>query len=111
MQCMKSVQIRSFFWPVFPRIRTEYGEKSVFGHFSRSAALEAASLLQLRTKHLEQSKEIQQNWTRLERFDFGYYCKILSNNSSKRNKIVSKRFKAKIKFSALMSGVNSEWTA
>ena len=93
---MKSVQIRSFFWPVFPRIRTEYGEirtrkKSVFGHFSRSAALEAASLLQLRTKHLEQSKEIQQNWTRLDRFDFGCYCKILSNNSfrfsSKRNKM------------------------
>ena len=24
--CMKSVQIRSFFWSVFSRIRTEYGE-------------------------------------------------------------------------------------
>ena len=25
-QCVKSVQIRSFFWSVFPRFRTEYGE-------------------------------------------------------------------------------------
>ena len=24
--CVKSVQIRTFFWSVFPRIRTEYGE-------------------------------------------------------------------------------------
>ena len=37
----KSVQIRSFFWSVFSRIRTEYGgytdqKNSVFGHFSRS---------------------------------------------------------------------------
>ena len=52
--CVKSVQIRSFFWPVFSRIRNEYGEilrispysvrmwgntdqkNSVFGQFSRS---------------------------------------------------------------------------
>ena len=52
--CVKSVQIRSFFWSVFSRIRTEYREirsispysaqmwenkdhkKSVFGHFSRN---------------------------------------------------------------------------
>ena len=50
---MKSVQIRSFFWSVFPRTRTEYEiygkslysdrvweirirKNSVFGHFSRS---------------------------------------------------------------------------
>ena len=37
--CVKCVQIRSFFWSVFPRIRTEYGKirtrkNSVFGHFS-----------------------------------------------------------------------------
>ena len=65
VHCVKSVQIRSFFWSVFSRIRTEYGEilriwtlriwtpysvytdilwtlriwtkNSVFGHFSRSA--------------------------------------------------------------------------
>ena len=33
LDCMKSVQIRSFFWFVFSRIRTEYGDllrKSVF---------------------------------------------------------------------------------
>ena len=36
--CVKRVQIRSFFWSVFSRIRTEYGpeKKSAFGHFSRS---------------------------------------------------------------------------
>ena len=47
--CLKSVQIRSFFWFVFSCIRTEYGDllrkslysvqikkKSVFGHFSRN---------------------------------------------------------------------------
>ena len=38
---VESVQIRSFFWSVFSRIRTEYGKirtrkNSVFGHFSRS---------------------------------------------------------------------------
>ena len=48
MHCVKSVQIRSFFWSVFSLIRTEYGEilriqsecrkiwtrkNSVFGHF------------------------------------------------------------------------------
>ena len=26
VHCVKSVQIRSFFWSVFSRIRTEYGE-------------------------------------------------------------------------------------
>ena len=26
LHCVKSVQIRSFFWSVFSRIRTEYGE-------------------------------------------------------------------------------------
>ena len=42
--CVKSVQIMSFIWSVFSRIRTEYGEirtrkNSVFGHFSRSRVL------------------------------------------------------------------------
>ena len=40
--CVKSVQIQSYFWSVFSCIRTEYRKiwsknKSVFGHFSRSA--------------------------------------------------------------------------
>ena len=30
IHCVKSVQIRSFFWSVFPRIRTEYEYLSVF---------------------------------------------------------------------------------
>ena len=38
---MKSAQIRSFFWPVFSYIQSEYRKvqtrkNSVFGHFSRS---------------------------------------------------------------------------
>ena len=55
--CVKSVQIRSYFWSVFSRIRTEYGEysvslhiqsecgkirtknNSIFGHFSHSAKI------------------------------------------------------------------------
>ena len=53
--CMKSIQIRSYFWSVFSSIRTEYGEilslriqseyrkmrtrkNSVFGHFSGSVS-------------------------------------------------------------------------
>ena len=41
--CVKSVQIRSFFWSVFPCIRAYYTELrvkiSVFGHFSCSESL------------------------------------------------------------------------
>ena len=54
MHCVKSVQIRSFFWSVFSCVRTEYRDlllkslysfqvhentdqkSSIFGHFSRS---------------------------------------------------------------------------
>ena len=38
MQCVKSVQIQSFFWSVFCYIWAEYGPQkcSVFGNFSRS---------------------------------------------------------------------------
>ena len=40
--CVKSAQIRSYFWPLFFSTRTEYKKirtrnNSVFGHFSRSA--------------------------------------------------------------------------
>ena len=56
--CLKSVQIRSFFWSVFTYIWTEYGDllrkspcsvqmqkirsrkNSVFGHFSRSSCIQ-----------------------------------------------------------------------
>ena len=42
VKCVKSVQIRSFFWFVFSCIRTEYRKiqtrkNSVFGHFLRSS--------------------------------------------------------------------------
>ena len=38
IHCMKSFQMRSFFWSVFSRILTEYGpeKNSVFGHCSRN---------------------------------------------------------------------------
>ena len=35
--CVKSVQIRSFFWFVFSRIRTEYGEILYLSVFSQNA--------------------------------------------------------------------------
>ena len=45
LNCVKSVQIRSYFWFVFSCISTEYRKvrtrnNSVFGHFSRSAPVE-----------------------------------------------------------------------
>ena len=45
--CVKSVQIRSFFWSVFNSIRAECGKirtrkNSVFGHFSRSGMEETS---------------------------------------------------------------------
>ena len=41
MHCKKSIQIRTFYWSIFYRIRTECGKirtrkNSVFGHFSCS---------------------------------------------------------------------------
>ena len=44
LDCVKSVQIRSFFCSVFSRIQSKYGKirtrkNSVFGHFLRSAGL------------------------------------------------------------------------
>ena len=37
MHFVKSIKIRSFFWSVFSRIRTEYGEMlRISGQFSRS---------------------------------------------------------------------------
>ena len=52
IHCVKSVEIRSFFWSVFCRIRTEYGDirsisvirirqNPVFWHFSRSDEFES----------------------------------------------------------------------
>ena len=37
MHCVKSVQIQSYFWSAFSRIRTEYGEISYFSLFSPNA--------------------------------------------------------------------------
>ena len=50
--CVKSVQIRSYFWSVFSCIRTEYRKiwtrnNSVFEHFSRNALLDAKNVWKL----------------------------------------------------------------
>ena len=42
--CVKSVQLQSFFWSIFSSIRTEYRKirtrkNSVFGHYSRSVEM------------------------------------------------------------------------
>ena len=34
LQCMNSVQLRKFFWSVFSRIRTEYGETLCISPYS-----------------------------------------------------------------------------
>ena len=60
---MNSVQGRSFFWSVFSRIRTEYGEVLVFGHFSRSGAcsesLGIAQLLPIDEPYVDLVKDFQ----------------------------------------------------
>ena len=44
-RCVKSVQMRNYFWSVFSCIWTEYGpgNNSVFGHFSRIGVLSFAT--------------------------------------------------------------------
>ena len=73
--CVKCVQIRSFFWSVFSRIqteygeilrsffwsvfspiRTEYGEILVFGHFSRSVQI-------WHPLHFQRTKKAAFNWS------------------------------------------------
>ena len=75
IHCVKSVQIRSFFWSVFSRIqteygeilrsffwsvfspiRTEYGEILVFGHFSRSVQI-------WHPLHFQRTKKAAFNWS------------------------------------------------
>ena len=55
--CVKSVQIRSFFWSVFSCIRTEYRKirtrnNSVFRHFSRSVRTRKSLMKHLRQEML-----------------------------------------------------------
>ena len=56
IHCVKSVQIRSFFWSVFSPIRTEYGEILVFGHFSRSVQI-------WHPLHFQRTKKAAFNWS------------------------------------------------
>ena len=60
--CVKSVQIRNYFWSVFSSIRTEYGEirtrnNSVFGHFSRSVLLNE-SFIQSLKQRIDSTEEL-----------------------------------------------------
>ena len=52
--CVKSVQIRSFFWSVFSRIQPEY-KNSVFGYFSSSVVFGQISKLCTSFLNLPQS--------------------------------------------------------
>ena len=60
--CVKSIQIRSFFWSVFSRIQSEYGKirtgkNSVFGHFPRSVKLSSLSCGYVLERNKQKKKE------------------------------------------------------
>ena len=54
--CVKSVQIRSYFWSVFSCIRTS--NNSVFGLFSPSDSLQNCKLIRVIKKPKERSKDL-----------------------------------------------------
>ena len=76
---LKSVQIQTFFWSVFSRIRTEYGDlirklpysvrmysvrkNSAFGHFSRSLVLYQTNTWK---RSIRQSNNLRSNKWRVE---------------------------------------------
>ena len=58
---MKSVQIRIYFWSVFPYIQSEYSKirtrnNSVFGHFSRGVSYKRSCSLKFRKFHWKLTK-------------------------------------------------------
>ena len=80
LHCMKSVQIRGFFWSVFSYIRNEYGNlrskspysvriqenrdriNSVFGYFSRSVTdSKGKIILQILGEQIEMLSEVSKN--------------------------------------------------
>ena len=69
MHCVKSVQIRSFFWSVFSRIRTEYGAISYLSVFSPNTG----KCRPERTTHLATFREVMKN------FRIGYPSTHLSH--------------------------------
>ena len=69
---VKSVQIRSFIWSIFPRIRTKYGkirtrENSVFEHFSHSVCLLFAKIT-LKTTNIRRKTTFQNGFQVLSMF-------------------------------------------
>ena len=59
--CMKSVQIRIYFWSVFPYIQSEYSKirtrnNSVFGHFLRGVSYKRSCSLKFRKFHWKLTK-------------------------------------------------------
>ena len=80
LHCMKSVQIRSYFWSVFSCIQSKYRKiqtrnNSVFGHFSRSAWLIKniiggniyLSLTKRQTKHFQHCGWNRVLWIRVKK--------------------------------------------
>ena len=61
LHCVKSVQIRSFFWSECGKIRTR--KNSVFGHISHSVSSEAIRYSKnLCQQHLKETKLFRFNW-------------------------------------------------
>ena len=69
MHCVKSVQVRSFFWSVFSRIRTEYGAISYLSVFCPNTG----KCRPERTTHLDTFREVIKN------FRIGYPSTHLSH--------------------------------
>ena len=88
--CVKSAQIRSFFWSVFSGVRTEYGKilrireirtikNSVFANFSRSVCVFDLSV----TKDLEQRRKTKKICVSLRFYkQFRYSLSVDTENTS-----------------------------
>ena len=65
--CVKSVQIRSFFWSVFSCIRTR--KNSIFGHFSRSAVYATSLFIQpLKVSEDQRFPDVFRGYKKREQF-------------------------------------------
>ena len=103
VHCVKNVQIRSFFWSIFSRIRTEYGEtrsispysvrmrqkrtrkNSAFGHFPRSG----------NCRSLKKILEISQDLFELKD---GFLRATTAQNAVNSPNLLAKKFCGKAQF-------------
>ena len=82
LHCVKSVQIRSFFWSVFYCIRTEYRKirtrnNSVFGHISRSDTENYYVYISLVSSlHVWSENGVFRQWTHLLLFYVIFFYQI-----------------------------------